>query len=182
MFTSEIPDRRVRRTRGAIFEAFTALVLNRRYDEIRVADILEAADIGKSTFYVHFKNKDDVLLSSIEPLFHMLASSLRSEDRTQARFVLNHFWEQRALARVVFNEPVFFALIELLAQVIASVLRDDIPDDRRPLIAHDLASSQLMVIRKMVHGEIREEPEELAEFFSARMRTALEDARSERAP
>ena len=54
------PDRRVERTRLAILRAFRDLVLTREYDAISVRDIAAAADVGRSTFYEHFDDKDDV--------------------------------------------------------------------------------------------------------------------------
>jgi hypothetical protein len=50
-------DRRVRRTRRALIEAFVSLVVQNRYEQITVQDILDAADIGRSTFYAHFSGK-----------------------------------------------------------------------------------------------------------------------------
>lgn len=66
-------DRRVRRTRGALTGAFARLVHGRRYGEIRVQDILEQADVGRSTFYDHYRGKDDLLLDSMGPLFDATA-------------------------------------------------------------------------------------------------------------
>ncbi|MGN2635176.1 TetR/AcrR family transcriptional regulator [Nocardia takedensis] len=57
-------DRRVRRTRNLLNRALIELMLERGYDRISVADILERADIGRSTFYAHFRDKDDLLLVS----------------------------------------------------------------------------------------------------------------------
>ncbi len=112
-------DRRVNRTRRLIFDAFAHQVLTRRYHEIRVVDIIDAADIGRSTFYEHFKSKDDVLLTSIEPLFVVLANCAAGKpDRERIKFVLEHFWEQRAFARVILSSELFFKLSRKLADMI----------------------------------------------------------------
>jgi AcrR family transcriptional regulator len=50
----ETRDKRTQKTRQALLGAFFGLVLERRYDEIKVADILERARVGRSTFYEHF--------------------------------------------------------------------------------------------------------------------------------
>jgi AcrR family transcriptional regulator len=70
-----IPDRRTARSRRAITSAFVALVLERRYDAIRVGDIVEKADVGRSTFYEHFRSKDDLLRQSMEGLLARIAGS-----------------------------------------------------------------------------------------------------------
>lgn len=54
-------DRRVQRTHRALLEAFKALVLERGYDEISVQDITDRADVGRATFYLHYKDKEDLL-------------------------------------------------------------------------------------------------------------------------
>ena len=52
-------DRRIQRTRSALLQAFVSLLLEpRRYDQIKVGDIVERANVGRSTFYEHFRNKD----------------------------------------------------------------------------------------------------------------------------
>ena len=61
-------DRRVRRTRRNLGEALIALIVERGYDRITVQDILDRADVGRSTFYAHFRDKDALLLSSFDEL------------------------------------------------------------------------------------------------------------------
>src|SRR5437867_644732 len=53
-------DRRVRRTTRALIEALVALVLEKRYDAITIQDLLDRADVGRSTFYAHYRGKDDL--------------------------------------------------------------------------------------------------------------------------
>ncbi|MEU8895315.1 helix-turn-helix domain-containing protein [Nocardia sp. NPDC048505] len=76
---NETVDRRVRRTRQLLHRALIELMLERGYDRITVRDILERADVGRSTFYAHFRDKDDLLVvSSAEFLRTALAAAERS--------------------------------------------------------------------------------------------------------
>ncbi|MFC9893341.1 TetR/AcrR family transcriptional regulator [Nocardia sp. NPDC127579] len=61
---SDTADRRVRRTRQQLHQALVELMIERGYDRITVRDILERADVGRSTFYAHFRDKDDLLVVS----------------------------------------------------------------------------------------------------------------------
>ena len=62
-------DRRIHKTREAIFSAFEDLLTEKRYEQITVQDIIEKADVGRSTFYAHFETKDDLLKSTCQNLF-----------------------------------------------------------------------------------------------------------------
>jgi AcrR family transcriptional regulator len=65
-------DRRSRRSRRLIVDALLALMLEKRFDRITVQDIIERADVGRSTFYAQFRNKEDVLQGEIERVFGQL--------------------------------------------------------------------------------------------------------------
>lgn len=54
-------DRRQRKTRKSIYKAFESLMMREHYGSVTVAQIIERADIGRSTFYAHFETKDELL-------------------------------------------------------------------------------------------------------------------------
>ncbi len=68
------PDRRVERTRQALRAALIGLILDKGYEAISVMDIAERANVGRSTFYMHYSTKDAVFSDS----FRALEVSLRA--------------------------------------------------------------------------------------------------------
>lgn len=86
-------DRRVRKTREALYSAFAALVAEKGYDQLSVRAILDEAHVGRTTFYAHFKAKEDLLRFGFTRLREQLASLPRStaEDRRVfIRALLDH--------------------------------------------------------------------------------------------
>lgn len=64
--------RRVARTRATLHEALMSLILRKRYEAIRITDICDAANIGRSTFYAHYASKDDLKRSGLENIRKVL--------------------------------------------------------------------------------------------------------------
>lgn len=99
-----LAQQRPQRTRAAILRAFVGLVLDRRYDTIRIADLVAASGVARATFYDHFRGKNDVLLAALEPV--LLALTMAATGRESPAYLkqmVSHLWERRASARVILN-------------------------------------------------------------------------------
>jgi AcrR family transcriptional regulator len=70
MARTRVQDRRVRRTQGRLRDALVSLIHEKRYDTIVVKEILERADVGRTAFYSHFRDKDALLASGIQQMLH----------------------------------------------------------------------------------------------------------------
>lgn len=100
------PDRRVRRTQEALREALVSLTLEQGYEATTVQDIVDRADVGRSTFYAHFTDKDELLLRGLEHLH----DTLDAPDGTHypslfasSRALYAHAGEERRLYRAIFG-------------------------------------------------------------------------------
>lgn len=67
-------DRRVTRTRRALQAALHSLILERGYEALTVQDILDRANVGRSTFYAHYWDKQDLFISGFDDLHQVLAA------------------------------------------------------------------------------------------------------------
>src|SRR5215207_8010288 len=61
-------DRRIERTRQLLQNALSELILEKGYEKVTVQDVIDRANVGRSTFYAHFEDKEQLLLSGFEPL------------------------------------------------------------------------------------------------------------------
>ncbi len=100
------PDRRVQRTRRGLREALVSLILERGWDAVSVLHVCERADVGRSTFYLHFADKEELLVSGFDDLRKALREQLAARpggDRPLAfvRGMIEHAWEQQRLFRAV---------------------------------------------------------------------------------
>lgn len=119
-------DRRVTRTRAALYDALVTLILAKDYDAISVQEILEQANVGRSTFYSHFTSKDDLLKQSLSRLRALLHEQHRI-DRAAPPETQDDPWR---FSRTVFEHvdqyrPVYFTLVGSHAgTIVLKALRD----------------------------------------------------------
>ena len=84
-------DRRITRTRATLQHAFLSLLRKKDYEAVTIQDICDAANVGRSTFYAHFRSKDDLKRSSLEHLRALLIDRQRAALATPAGSKDRHF-------------------------------------------------------------------------------------------
>jgi AcrR family transcriptional regulator len=124
------PDRRVQRTHRLLHHAVLELIRERGWDAITVQDVCERADVGRSTFYVHFADKEELLISGFGELRKELQAAARAEPTRPLAFT-------RALLEHTHRyEPVYRALLgRRTAQVVYGAWIDIVTE----LLDEDLA-------------------------------------------
>jgi AcrR family transcriptional regulator len=129
-------DRRSLRTRQALHQALMQLIRERDYDEITVGDIAERANVGRSTFYAHYTDKDDLLRAGASQLRAMLlqehgseaAAELRPEGRPLgfSRFMTAHLKEEQLLYRGLMRGRAGPIIVERLRQFLCEIVRAEL--------------------------------------------------------
>src|SRR5512140_447377 len=61
-------DRRIQRTRQSLRAALLELIKEKSYDDISIEEITERANVGRATFYLHYKDKEDLLLEEFSEM------------------------------------------------------------------------------------------------------------------
>jgi AcrR family transcriptional regulator len=106
--SSKKTDARVRRTRDALGDALMALMQENPFDTITVQDVLDRANVSRSTFYMHYSDKDDLLMSDAEEFFELISTALSQHgDKSDRVFPVQEFFTH--LANV---QPFFKALVK----------------------------------------------------------------------
>src|SRR5438105_4881883 len=103
----EKSDRRSQRTRQLISDALVSLLLEQRYADLTIQDILDRANVGRSTFYAHYQDKDDLLISTIERVFAQLRDQHDSADQGLATFLPS----LALIQRIHSHAPLYKALV-----------------------------------------------------------------------
>ena len=95
-------DRRVKRTQDALVEALFTLAIEKGYEHVSVKDIVDRANVGRTTFYAHYSNKDDLLNRVLGTLFSSISDMLNLEntaDISPARALFKHVDSHEHLQR-----------------------------------------------------------------------------------
>lgn len=80
-------DRRVLRTRDRLGDALIALMHEKNFEEIAVQEVLDRAEVARSTFYAHYRDKDDLFLSDVEDFLEHCSSALKRQNASPKRLL-----------------------------------------------------------------------------------------------
>lgn len=180
-------DRRQQKTRAAIFSAFTALLAEKSYSKITVQEIIDAANVGRTTFYAHFETKDDLLKELCEELFGHIISSAMDCTHTHGLYsdgnapesvfchLLQHLQENDnniiSLLSCESSEIFLRFFKDNLNSLIQSqfVNQDrkaniDIPQD---FLINHISSSFVEMVLWWIKGRMKQTPKDLDRYFRA---------------
>ena len=171
-------DRRSRRTRNLINTAMLELLFEKRYETITVQDILDRAEIGRSTFYTHYYDKEDVLASITEQMIEMFSQQFSQRNVEQIivpslelfEHVQQHYRYFQAMLRgyagEVLCEAAQTALSRNIEQALTTINADKpAPEIPWTLIAQYLAGAFLTLLRWWLNAEMPYSPERMEKIF-----------------
>ncbi|MDQ0194726.1 TetR/AcrR family transcriptional regulator [Paenibacillus wynnii] len=104
-------DRRVQKTRALLHEALLDLIVEKGYEAITVQDIIERANIGRSTFYFHFEDKEKLLRGCIDQLFHFLQISPKSSSEEKLNGNIHFQFSLAMLQHVQSHRLIYTAVV-----------------------------------------------------------------------
>ncbi len=160
--------RRAARTRAALIDAFNRLVLAGRPRRIRVADIVAAARLGRSTFYDHYSGTEDIHLEALARPFATLADAAAGQgDAARLAHLLRHFWDNRARARETLAGRRGERVERMLVDLVAARLEPEGWRIPQPLAAAQLAAAALAPLSAWLYAAAPCDADALAEAICA---------------
>ncbi|NHZ64595.1 TetR/AcrR family transcriptional regulator [Massilia genomosp. 1] len=149
-------DRRSLRTRAALHGAFVELLLEQGFEALKIGAVADRANVGRSTFYEHYRTKHDLLRASIVGPFSILADLVApTVSAGSVTALLRHFRDNQQIARVLLGWPTRPLLGHTLADLIADRLKRHpaglarVPHE---VIARQIADAQLSLVDSWVQG------------------------------
>jgi len=170
-------DRRILRTRDALGDALVALMHEKNFDEITVQDVLDRAGVGRSTFYVHYRDKDDLFLSDVEDFLESFSSALKRQDASTRRLLpvqefFTHIREVREFYAALVRSGKVNDVLALARGFIARSIDErlqmagvEIDSVQRSAQAHALAGSFFSLLDWWMDKGMKADPKEMDDLF-----------------
>jgi AcrR family transcriptional regulator len=137
-------DRRTRRTHKLLHEALFSLIHERDFESIAVKEILHRANVGRSTFYSHFRDKDELLASAMNDILRSFRPAKLPSSPAYNRIIwfslpiFEHIGELRRAGRIMPSKQGRARLHERLREVLVRLLADEVRrsvDSRHELVS-----------------------------------------------
>jgi AcrR family transcriptional regulator len=165
----KVTDRRVQRTRQLLQTALSELILEKEYEKVTVQDVIDRANVGRSTFYAHFEDKEQLLLSGFEPLraeFEDFMEGRTVDEETPWALSLSMFQQaqkQRGgyLTLTHFQKYLYGYLLDHLKEQLPKRNKSIPPE----LLAHYVASSFIALLAWWIDNDYPRSAEQMNEYF-----------------
>lgn len=179
--TPEKLDRRVQRTRKLLQDALIALILEKGYDDVLIQDITDRANLSRATFYLHFQDKEDLLMYGLRSIFDGLASQLEPLTRDHLTWngappsliAFQHAGENRDLYRVMLKARNAGIIAEHMREYLAERIRRQIDPIVSPevlkvpieILCQHMASSLFGLLVWWLENDTSYTAEEMAQMY-----------------
>ncbi|OFZ30164.1 MAG: hypothetical protein A2622_09975 [Bdellovibrionales bacterium RIFCSPHIGHO2_01_FULL_40_29] len=177
-------DRRILRTQGLIRKALIPLIVSKGYDAVTIQDVLDHANVGRSTFYAHFRDKDDLLLSGFDELMneltaHVKNESLESQSKKKTVFkfslpLLDHANQNRLLFKALLGNRGGVLVQKRAFEMVVELVKHELQADERSsklsaieleIKSHFYAGAFFSILKQWLEGRIKALPHELDLHF-----------------
>ena len=129
--TPKTADRRVQRTHRTLRQSLISLMLERGWDDVSVQDVCEHADVGRSTFYMHFADKEDLLVAGFNDLRKAIREQLAAtvepgQPLPFARGMIEHACEHQRLFKALVGRRSGQVVLARFRTLVLELVREDL--------------------------------------------------------
>ncbi len=169
-------DRRVQRTRQLLRDALMGLILERGYDAVTVEAVAERANLGRATFYLHYRDKEELLVTSLKDIYDSLVQKLQAmQSELRSIVIFEHAAEHKDLYRVMLSGQGASALARSVREYMVDAfqrqmgLQFPMLGSQTPIpveiLANHIAGSLLALITWWLENNLPHSPETMARYF-----------------
>jgi len=169
-------DRRSQRTRQALGDALVELMIDQGYDAISIKDIIQQANVGRSTFYSHYADKEALFVSQLDRVMDLLSKHTPQESSNGNPFfpslgLFQHIQEQRKLYEILAWGSGIDVLTRHLQKFLSEKIEQRLSANGQtyempvPIIANFLSGSFLSLVKWWLDNKLMYSPEQMDEIF-----------------
>jgi AcrR family transcriptional regulator len=192
---NKTPDRRTAKTIAALRTALIELIIEKHYDSITVQDIIDRANVGRSTFYSHFRDKEDLLVGDWKRFFQLIADNTNlgtgpDENVAPIEGMFSHLKHMHALYRALVRSSKTDRLFSVGSEYLAQKLEEKIMASFDPgklsvppeFLAHYLSLQIFGTLKWWLDRDMCYSPHEMGQMFQTLVRPSVTAARGSDAP
>lgn len=167
-------DRRSQRTRRLLSEAFVELLREKGYSAITVSDIIERANIGRSTFYSHYRDKEDLFVNELDRVIEVLSHHVPEQQEMPffpSLGLFRHVGEEYELYKALIWTPGIDLLIKHMQTSLSQRIEQGLQKNEKgsdippPIVANFIAGSFLTLLKWWLENKMVYSPEQMDEIF-----------------
>ena len=167
-------DRRSQRTRHLLSAALVELIREKDYSAITVSDIIERANVGRSTFYSHYRDKDALFVGELDRVIEALSQRIPSQGDIHffpSLGLFRHVGEEYKLYKALLWTPGIDLLIKHLQASLSQRIEQGLQKSGRDLdippaiLASFIAGSFLTLLKWWLENKMIYSPEDMDTIF-----------------
>lgn len=171
---SEKHDRRSQRTRQLLGDALVQLIREKDYGAITVSDIIERANVGRSTFYAHYQDKDSLFTDQLDRVIEVLSHHIPKQEEMPffpSLGLFRHVGEEFELYKSLTWTPGIDLLTRHLQKALSQRVEQGLVKSGQeygipiPILASFITGSFLTLLKWWLENKRVHSPEQMDEMF-----------------
>jgi AcrR family transcriptional regulator len=176
-------DRRSQRTRHLLSEALVELIREKDYSTITVSDIIERANVGRSTFYAHYRDKDTLFVGELDRVIEVLSQRIPGQDEMPyfpSLGLFRHVGEEYQLYKALVWTPGIDLLIRHMQKSLSQRVENGLRESGKkfkiplPILANYVTGSFLTLLKWWLENKMNYTADQMNDMFKRLILTGIE--------